>query len=144
MELETLPEVQLVLLYTQVDGVHLFQHSSEGLLHGGLRKLHGTHPSLNGSQGLHYLRIIDFWLRRPDGLRGGSHIRKSYRHGSKHIVIRIISLQLCIGLHQSLLADRILNLHLWLSSNTDARLKNNLCKQTTRVDRYCSHRGPPE
>jgi hypothetical protein len=121
MELETLPEVQLVLLYMQIDGVHL-------LLHGGHKELHGTHPSLNGSQGLHYLRIIDFRLRRRDGLRGGSHIRKAYRHGSRHIVISIISLQLCIGLHQSLLADRILNLPLQLSRNTDAGLKNNLCK----------------
>jgi hypothetical protein len=42
MELETLPEVQLVLLYSQVDGVHLLLHSSDGLLHG-------AHSSLNGS-----------------------------------------------------------------------------------------------
>jgi len=77
------------------------------------------------------LRIIDFLLGRWDGLRGGSHARKADRHGSRDIIIRIISPQLGIGLHQSLLADRILNLHLRLSSNTDAGLKNNLCKQTT-------------
>jgi hypothetical protein len=34
MELETLPEIQLVLLYTQVDGVHLLLHGGDGLLHG--------------------------------------------------------------------------------------------------------------
>jgi hypothetical protein len=83
MELEALPEVQLVLLHTQVDGVHLLLHGSDGLLHGGHRELHGTHPSLNGSQGLHYLGIIDFRLRRWGSLRGGSHIRKAYRHGSR-------------------------------------------------------------
>jgi hypothetical protein len=31
-----------------------------------------------------------------------------------------ISSQMCIGLHQSLLADRIMDLHLQLASNTDA------------------------
>jgi len=49
MELEALLEIQLVLLYTQIDGVHLLRHSSDGLLHGGHKELHGTHTSLNGS-----------------------------------------------------------------------------------------------
>jgi len=49
MELETLSEIQLVLLYTQIDGMHLLLYSSDGLLHGGHRELHGTHTSLNGS-----------------------------------------------------------------------------------------------
>jgi hypothetical protein len=92
------------------------------------RELHGTHTSLNGSWGLHYLRIINVKLRRWDVLRGGGHVRKAYRHGSRDIIIRIISLQLGIGLHQSLLADRILNLHLRLSSNIDAGLKGDLVK----------------
>jgi hypothetical protein len=34
MELETLSEIQLVLLYTQIDGVHLLLHGGDGLLHG--------------------------------------------------------------------------------------------------------------
>jgi hypothetical protein len=120
MELEALPKVQLVLLHMQVDGVHCLLHGSDGLLHGGHGELHRTHSSLNGSQGLHYLRIIDIRLRRQDGLRGGSHVQKTDRHGSRDLIIRIISPLLCIGLHQSLLADGILNLHLRLSSNTDA------------------------
>jgi hypothetical protein len=40
------------------------------------------------------------------------------RHG--HIIILIISPQLSIGLHQGLLADKVLNLHPQLASNTDA------------------------
>jgi hypothetical protein len=39
-----------------------------------------------------------------------------------HIIILIISPQLSIGLHQGLLADRVLDLHLRLASNTDACL----------------------
>jgi len=35
-------------------------------------------------------------------------------------------MQLCIRLHQSLLADGLLNLHLRFSSNVDAGLKNDL------------------
>jgi hypothetical protein len=34
IELETLSEIQLVLLYTQIDGVHLLLHGGDGLLHG--------------------------------------------------------------------------------------------------------------
>jgi hypothetical protein len=34
MELETLSKIQLVLLYTQIDGVHLLLHCGDGLLHG--------------------------------------------------------------------------------------------------------------
>jgi hypothetical protein len=37
-----------------------------------------------------------------------------------HIIILLIVPQLSIGLHQSLLANRILDLHLRLVSNTDA------------------------
>jgi hypothetical protein len=32
VELETLPEVQLVLLYTEVNGVNLLLHDRDGLL----------------------------------------------------------------------------------------------------------------
>jgi len=45
----------------------------------------------------------------PTGIRGGG-----------HIIILIISPQLSIGLHHSLLTDRILDLHLRFTSNTDA------------------------
>jgi hypothetical protein len=34
MELEALPEVQLVLLYTEVNGVNLLLHGRDGLQHG--------------------------------------------------------------------------------------------------------------
>jgi hypothetical protein len=34
VELEALPEVQLVLLYPEVDGVNLLLHGRDGLLHG--------------------------------------------------------------------------------------------------------------
>jgi hypothetical protein len=81
MLLDVLLEVQLVLLHTLVDGVHLLLHRGDGLLHG-------AHSTLNGSYGLHYLRIIYFRLRRREGLRGGSHIRKANKHGSKYIIIR--------------------------------------------------------
>jgi hypothetical protein len=34
VELEALPEVQLVFLYPEVDGVNLLLHGRDGLLHG--------------------------------------------------------------------------------------------------------------
>jgi hypothetical protein len=34
MELETLPEIQLILLNTEVDGVNRLLHGRNGLLHG--------------------------------------------------------------------------------------------------------------
>jgi len=34
VELKTLPEVQLVLLYTKVNGMNLLLHDRDGLLHG--------------------------------------------------------------------------------------------------------------
>jgi hypothetical protein len=34
MELETLPEINLVMLYMEVDGVNLFLRGRYGLLHG--------------------------------------------------------------------------------------------------------------
>jgi hypothetical protein len=34
MELETLPKINLVMLYTEVDGVNLLLHGRYGLLHG--------------------------------------------------------------------------------------------------------------
>jgi hypothetical protein len=46
-----------------------------------------------------------------------------------HIIILIISPQPIIGLHQGLLADRVLDLHLWLASNTDDCLYNNLSER---------------
>jgi hypothetical protein len=63
MKLQALLKVQLVLLYTQVDGVYL-------LLHRGHSHLHTAHPPLNGSKGLHDLGIIDLRLRGRDGLGG--------------------------------------------------------------------------
>jgi len=56
MKLQALLKVQLVLLYTQVDGVYL-------LLHGGHSHLHTTHPPLNGSKGLYDRGIVDLRLR---------------------------------------------------------------------------------
>jgi hypothetical protein len=44
MVLEALLEVQLVLLYALVDGVHFQLHSGDGLLHVGHRNLHSAHP----------------------------------------------------------------------------------------------------
>jgi hypothetical protein len=41
-------------------------------------------------------------------------------------------MQLCIRLHQSLLADGLLNLHLRFSSNVDAGLKNDLSEQAAK------------
>jgi hypothetical protein len=63
MKLQALLKVQLVLLYTQVDGVYL-------LLHGGHSHLYTAHPPLNGSKGLHDLGIVDLRLRGRDGLGG--------------------------------------------------------------------------
>jgi hypothetical protein len=34
VELEALPEVELVLMYQEVDGVNLLLHGRDGLLHG--------------------------------------------------------------------------------------------------------------
>lgn len=128
VELGTLSEVQLVLLRSLVNGVYLQLHSGDGLLHGGHRYLHRAHPPLNGSQSLHDLRIVDLRFRRRDGLGGGSHVRKTNKHGSRygHLIIGVISSQLSIGLHQSLLADGLLNLHLRFSNNIDPKLKNDL------------------
>jgi hypothetical protein len=68
------------------------------------------------------MRIADIRLWWWNSLIRRRHIwyadRNRRRRG--HIIIRIISPQLSIGLHQSLLADRILNLHLRVTSNTDA------------------------
>jgi hypothetical protein len=63
MGLETLLKVQMGLLHPLVDVPHFQLQGGEGLLHGG-------HPSLNGSKGLHNLRIIDLRLRWRDGMRG--------------------------------------------------------------------------
>jgi len=43
-------------------------------------------------------------------------------------------MQLCIRLHQSLLADGLLNLHLRFSSNVDAGLKNDLSEQAAKEE----------
>jgi hypothetical protein len=98
MKLETLPEVQLVLLYSEVNGVNLLLYGRDGLLHGCHRKLHGAHAPLNSSQCLHDLRIADFRLGWRDSLRRGSHTRYAYRNRRRGhiIVIRIISPQLSI------------------------------------------------
>jgi len=49
-------------------------------------------------------------------------------HGSSygHLIIGVISPQLRIGLHQGLLADGLLDLHLRFASDIDSRLKDNL------------------
>jgi hypothetical protein len=99
MELEALPEVQLVLLYPEVNGVNLLLHGRDGLLHGCHRELHGPHAPLNSGQYLHDLRITDFRLGWRDSLRGGSQNRYAYRNRRRRghiIVIRIISPQLSI------------------------------------------------
>jgi hypothetical protein len=108
MELETLSEVNLVLLYTEVNGVNLL--------------LHGTHAPLYSCQCLQNLGITGILLRWWSSLRRGRNIWYSYRNMRRrgNIIILIISPQLSIGLHQSLLTDRILDLHLRLASNTDA------------------------
>jgi hypothetical protein len=48
MVLEAQLEIQLILLYSLVDGMHLLLYRSDGLLHS-------AHASLNSSQGLHDL-----------------------------------------------------------------------------------------
>jgi hypothetical protein len=114
MELEAHPKVQLILIYTEVSGLNL-------LLHGRDRLLHGTHAPLDSCQCLHNLRIAIILLWRQSNLGRRRHARYAYRNRRRrHIIIGIISPLLSIGLHQSLLADRILNLHLRLASNTDA------------------------
>jgi len=78
-------------------------------------------PPLNSGQRLHNLRIPDIRLWWRNSLRRGHHIWYADRNRRRgHIIILIISPQLSIGLHKSLLADRILDLHLRLTSNTDA------------------------
>jgi hypothetical protein len=47
-------------------------------------------------------------------------------HSSKHVIIRIISSQLCIRLHQCLFPEGLLDLHPRLSINIDTRLKDDL------------------
>jgi hypothetical protein len=42
MILEAFLEIQLVLLHTLVDGVHLLLHGSDGLLHGAYSSLNGS------------------------------------------------------------------------------------------------------
>jgi uncharacterized membrane protein YqaE (UPF0057 family) len=81
-------------------------------------------PPLYRCQCLQNLSITDILWRWKSRLRRGCHIRYCYRNmrGWWHIIIRIVSPQLGIGLHQSLLADGILDLHLWLTSYTNARL----------------------
>jgi len=83
--------------------------------------MHGTHAPLNSSQCLHNLRVASILLWWQNSLRRGCHIWNAYRNRRRrgHIIILLIELQLSIGLHQSLLADRILDLHLRLASNTD-------------------------
>jgi hypothetical protein len=68
------------------------------------------------------MRITGILLRWWSSLRRGRHIWYSYRNIRRqgHIIILNISSQLSIGLHQSLLADRILDLHLRLANNTEA------------------------
>jgi hypothetical protein len=55
-------------------------------------------------------------------------------HSSRwgHLIIGVISLQLCIRLHQCLLADRLLDFHLRFAIDIDARLKNNLSKEVAK------------
>jgi hypothetical protein len=62
VELEALPEVQLVLLYPEVDGANLLLHGRDRLLHGGHRQLHGAHAPLDSCQSLHNLRIANIRL----------------------------------------------------------------------------------
>jgi hypothetical protein len=73
-------------------------------------------------QCLQILSITNILLWWRSSLRGGGHVRDCYRNrrGWWHIIIRIVSPQLGIGLHQSLLADGILDLHIWLTSYTNA------------------------
>jgi hypothetical protein len=127
MVLEALLEIQLILLYPLVDGMYLLLYRSDGLFHG-------THASLNSSQGLHNLWKIELWLWRRDCLRGWSHIWKTDWHGSRngYLIIGVISPQLCIRLHQSLLADGLLNLHLRFSSYVDGGLKDDLSEQAAK------------
>jgi hypothetical protein len=47
-------------------------------------------------------------------------------HSSRHVIIRIISSQLRIRLHQCLFAEGLLDLHPGLSINIDTRLKDDL------------------
>jgi hypothetical protein len=63
MDSKALLKVQMGLLHPFVDGPHFELQGGDGLLHGG-------HSSLNGSYGLHDLRIISLWLRWRDGMRG--------------------------------------------------------------------------
>jgi hypothetical protein len=87
VELEALPEVQLILLYPEVDGVNL-------LLNGWHRQLHGTHALLDSWQSRHNLRIADIRRRWRCSLGRGSHTRYAYRNRKRQghiIVIQIIS-----------------------------------------------------
>jgi hypothetical protein len=47
-------------------------------------------------------------------------------HSSRHVIIRILSSQLRIQLHQHLFAEGLLDLHPLLSINIDSRLKDDL------------------
>jgi hypothetical protein len=47
VELEAFLEVQLILLYPEVDGVNLMLYGRDGLLHGLHGQLRGTHASLD-------------------------------------------------------------------------------------------------
>lgn len=85
--------------------------------------MHSTHPALDSCQCLHDLRIAGILLRWQRSLGGRRHARYAYRDRWRRghlIVIRIISPQLSIRLHQRLLAQWILDLHLWLASYTNA------------------------
>jgi hypothetical protein len=48
------------------------------------------------------------------------------------VFILIITPQLCIGLHQGLFAEGILDLHLRLSSHINARLQDDLSKEAAK------------
>jgi len=47
-------------------------------------------------------------------------------HSRRHVIIRILSSQLRIRLHQCLFAEGLLDLHPRLSINIDTRLKDHL------------------
>jgi hypothetical protein len=92
------------------------------LLHTRNCQLHGVHAALKCNQSLQYLSIANILLWRwRSSLRRGCHIRYCYMNmRGLWIIILIISSQLGIRLHQSLLAHGVLNLHLGLASDTDA------------------------
>jgi hypothetical protein len=118
---KTLLDVQLALLHAKVDRVNLLLHDINGLLHRRHSQLHGTHASLKCNQSLHYLSITCILLWRwQSSLRRGCHIKYCYMNmRGLWIIILTVSPRLVIRLHQRLLANGVLDLHLGFASYTD-------------------------